>query len=170
MPRSCRGRECRGDQPRRGAHPDRPFGRPIASRAGNAGLESYRDGNPTGRRPRPAVRRGRSLHGDLLDLGRRARHRRRDGCFRLRGVTALGASPCAANRALTFMGLVSAAIPLTFFTSQAIPGEGIVSTFPFYLIGPVVVEELGVLGRKPLNPFGATVPDCATNGVLKNVL
>ncbi|MFZ0830824.1 MAG: RDD family protein [Thermoplasmata archaeon] len=50
----------------------------------------------------------------------------------------------AANRALTFMGLVSAAIPLTFFTSQAIPGEGIVSTFPFYLIGPVVVGILSV--------------------------
>lgn len=42
-------------------------------------------------------------------------------------------------RALTFVALVSVAIALTFFTSSAVPGTGIVSSFPFYLIGPWVV-------------------------------
>ncbi|MGC2289921.1 MAG: DUF1614 domain-containing protein [Thermoplasmata archaeon] len=45
----------------------------------------------------------------------------------------------AAMRAVTFVALVSVAISFTFFSSQAIPGVGIVSTFPFYLVGPIVV-------------------------------
>lgn len=44
-----------------------------------------------------------------------------------------------AVRAITFVGLVSLATPLTFLTSQAVPGVGIVSSFPYYLIGPFVV-------------------------------
>ena len=50
----------------------------------------------------------------------------------------------AAIRALTFVTLVSAAIPLTFFTSQAVPGEGIVSVFPLYLVAPFLVGILSV--------------------------
>jgi len=50
----------------------------------------------------------------------------------------------SALRAATFVGLVSTAIPLTFLTSQAVPGQGIVSAFPFYLIGPVLVGMVGV--------------------------
>ncbi|MCI4347392.1 MAG: RDD family protein [Thermoplasmata archaeon] len=48
-------------------------------------------------------------------------------------------------RAITFMGLVSAAITLTFATSSAVPGVGIVSVFPLYLIGPVVVGGASVV-------------------------
>ncbi len=44
-----------------------------------------------------------------------------------------------ALRALTFVALVSAAIPLTYFTSQSVATVGIESVFPYYLIGPVVV-------------------------------
>lgn len=59
-------------------------------------------------------------------------------------VAALVAFPAlmphpAASRAITFVGLVSVATPLTFLTSEAIPGVGIVSAFPYYLIGPFVV-------------------------------
>ncbi|HLY77381.1 MAG TPA: DUF1614 domain-containing protein, partial [Thermoplasmata archaeon] len=45
----------------------------------------------------------------------------------------------AALRAVSFVALSSTAIVLTFLTSRALPGVGIVSAFPFYLIGPVVV-------------------------------
>lgn len=51
----------------------------------------------------------------------------------------------AALRALTFVGLVSIAIPLTFFTSESVPAVGIVSVFPYYLIGPGVVGIIAVL-------------------------
>jgi uncharacterized membrane protein/uncharacterized RDD family membrane protein YckC len=44
----------------------------------------------------------------------------------------------AALRGLTFVGLASTAIPLAFLTSQALPGVGIVSSFPYYLLPPVV--------------------------------
>jgi len=49
----------------------------------------------------------------------------------------------AALRAITFVSLVSVAISLTFFSSQAVPGVGIVSEFPYYLIGPVLVGAVG---------------------------
>ncbi|MGA7860359.1 MAG: DUF1614 domain-containing protein [Thermoplasmata archaeon] len=49
----------------------------------------------------------------------------------------------AALRAVTFVSLVSVAISLTFFSSQAVPGVGIVSEFPYYLVGPVLVGVVG---------------------------
>jgi uncharacterized membrane protein len=48
-----------------------------------------------------------------------------------------------ALRAVTFIALVSAAVPLTYFTSEAVPGTGIVSVFPYYLIAPVAVGLVG---------------------------
>ena len=42
-------------------------------------------------------------------------------------------------RAVSFVTLVSFAIPLTYFTSESVPLVGIVSVFPYYLIAPVVV-------------------------------
>ena len=50
----------------------------------------------------------------------------------------------AARRAVTFVGLVSIAIPLTYLTSQSVPMVGIVSTWPYYLIAPAAVGILGV--------------------------
>jgi uncharacterized membrane protein len=50
----------------------------------------------------------------------------------------------AALRAVTFVALVSVATSLTFFTSIAIPGTGIESAFPYYLIGPTLVGVAGV--------------------------
>ena len=44
-----------------------------------------------------------------------------------------------ALRGFTFVALVSVAIPMTFLTSATVPGVGIVSSFPFYLIGPWIV-------------------------------
>ena len=49
----------------------------------------------------------------------------------------------AALRAMTFVSLVSVAVTLTFYTSEAVPSVGIVSVFPYYLIGPVLVGVLG---------------------------
>lgn len=43
------------------------------------------------------------------------------------------------GRGLTFLFLTSTAIVITFLTSEAVPGSGIESQFPFYLIGPVLV-------------------------------
>lgn len=43
------------------------------------------------------------------------------------------------SRALTFLSLVSVALVVTYFTSASVPGEGIVSAFPYYLLGPWLV-------------------------------
>ncbi|MCI4351915.1 MAG: DUF1614 domain-containing protein [Thermoplasmata archaeon] len=48
-------------------------------------------------------------------------------------------------RAITVVGLVSAAITITFATSSAVPGVGIVSAFPLYMIGPAVVGAFSVV-------------------------
>jgi uncharacterized membrane protein len=55
----------------------------------------------------------------------------------------LWTSRASALRAVTFVALVSTAISLTFFTSQSVPGVGIESTFPYYLIAPVLVGVAG---------------------------
>jgi uncharacterized membrane protein len=50
----------------------------------------------------------------------------------------------AALRSVTFLSLASVATLLTFYTSQAIPTVGIVSEFPYYLIGPALVGVAAV--------------------------
>ncbi len=45
----------------------------------------------------------------------------------------------ASSRAQTFLALVSVALIVTYFTSASVPGTGIVSSFPYYLLGPWLV-------------------------------
>lgn len=50
------------------------------------------------------------------------------------------AIPAASSaRAQAFLALVSVALIITYFTSASVPGEGILSSFPYYLLGPWVV-------------------------------
>lgn len=62
------------------------------------------------------------------------------------GISAFGAvvlprwmTRPVAIRSLTFVSLTSVAIAVTFLTSQAVPGFGIESQFPLYLIAPALV-------------------------------
>ena len=76
-----------------------------------------------------------------------------------------------AIRAISFFGLASAAITLTFATSTAVPGQGIVSAFPLYLIGPVLVGGVSVVlaarlwGTLPFHGLGVAFAT-ATLGTL----
>ncbi len=49
------------------------------------------------------------------------------------------------RRSAALLGLTGIALYLTFLTTQALPGYGIVSNFPEYMAAPVLVGVLGVL-------------------------
>jgi uncharacterized membrane protein/uncharacterized RDD family membrane protein YckC len=76
-----------------------------------------------------------------------------------------------ARPAFGFLLLGVSALLVTYFTTQAVPGVGIISIFPFYLIAPVAVGVAAVLLARPLMglsplagvPFGYSA---ATFGVL----
>ena len=56
----------------------------------------------------------------------------------------------AAGRALAFLLLALLGVLLTFATTQAVPGVGILSTFPYYFLAPVLLGGIAVLAARPL--------------------
>ncbi len=53
-------------------------------------------------------------------------------------------------RGVTVLGLTSGALVVTFLNSQAIPGLGIVSSYPAFLLAPVAVGVLAVVAARGL--------------------